>query len=63
MTRYCEFIGTEDRSPDEVPRSKRVCEYAGFSHCILYLEDLKETSEGWRLCCEECEKPFYVTQE
>jgi len=56
--RYCEFTGDSKKAWDEVPR--RVCEYAGFSHCILHDTSIKISADGWRVCCDKCETPKQV---
>ena len=43
----------------QLPPPKRVCEFAGFSTCQKYKKPIPENSEGWRVCCTECEQPYY----
>lgn len=37
-----------------------LCNYAGFSNCTYHDKPLKETRDGWRICCEECKYPHYI---
>jgi len=57
---YCEFIGNEKYYFDEIPKSKRICKWAGFNHCTYYDKPLKEDGNGWRKCCNECATPHYL---
>jgi len=59
MIKFCEFIGNKNKDFDEVPKSERLCKYAGFSHCTLHNQLLGDY-EGWRVCCSDCLTPKYV---
>ena len=63
MVKMCEFPGNDRISFDEIPKSKRLCEYAGFHHCTLHNEPLKKTLDGWRLCSVSCTSPKYKKDE
>lgn len=62
MTRYCEFTGDDSKEWDEVPRSVRVCMYAGFAECGLHKQPIPEDSNGWRMCCDECTSPKQIKE-
>jgi len=55
--RYCEFPGDEESPWDGEKKGK--CEHVGISHCQLHKEEHKTDAEGWRLCCDACETPYY----
>lgn len=63
MTRFCEFTGDENKDWNEVPRTKRVCKWAGFRQCGLHKKPIEENWEGWRVCCEECTTPKQIKGE
>ena len=57
--RYCEFIGDDESPWDGEKKGK--CEHVGISHCQLHKEEHKTDAEGWRVCCDACETPYYET--
>lgn len=57
--KFCEFTGDTDHFWDEVG-FKKICEYAGFAHCVLHGLPLGESKDGWRTCCSECNNPVQI---
>ena len=59
IKRFCEFPGSAEVDYDEVSKSERLCEHAGFGNCTLHHEEILEDCEGFRLCCDKCVTPQY----
>jgi hypothetical protein len=67
--RFCEFTGDRDHDFDEVGY-KKVCEHIGFvpakadqSLCLKHNKSIQVSSEGWRVCCQECVTPVQAVKE
>lgn len=57
--RFCEFTGDNEYDWDEVGY-KKLCPHAGFRYCKKYNKPITISEEGWRECCDECEKPIQI---
>jgi hypothetical protein len=66
---FCEFTGDDTHDFDEVG-FKKSCEHLGFvpedadkSLCLKHNKSVWKNVGGWRLCCDECEKPIQVVDQ